>query len=143
LGDKSEPQEISIHFSAFDDTENLTLDNFKHFFPNFSINLSETCSAVHGRFGDVWYVGRRGREPNFEEFFWPFERGTMVVGHGHCVNVAMLSSDRQKDKVWATEGSFWMHVMGKQRVEGSGEWIAWKVYTCNGRSSFRRAPIKI
>jgi hypothetical protein len=122
-----EPQKISIHFSALDDTEHLTLDNFKHFFPNFSINLSETRSAIHGRFSDVWYIGRRGSEPNFEEFFWSFERSTVVVGRGHCVKVAMLSSNRQRGEVWATEGSFWMHVMGKQRVGGSGS--PGRVYT--------------
>jgi hypothetical protein len=66
------PQQIRVHFCAFDDTEYIALDDLQHFFPGLSLDSPQTEFPISSMFARDMI--RRLGKPDLEKFFWAFER---------------------------------------------------------------------
>src|SRR5260370_3070349 len=70
------PEEICIHLSSIDNTEDLALDNIEHILRSAPIDGSQSTVKVCAE--------RRGMEPYLKKFLWSFKwtRGIILVKFG-------------------------------------------------------------
>lgn len=91
------PQEIGVHVVAFDDREDLTLDDIEHLFPDCSWDGAQT-SFVGSCRGEGRDGGGRGRKPDLEELLWALEGGGCLVIVGHWISYAIEGRREERDR---------------------------------------------